>query len=87
MLSGSFNAGIFIGGMEGVEDEYAMFIRFHHGVPAFPIASTGAATAKIFDLDTAMQHQHPELRDELSYLSLMRDLLPGTSGPRPGTAP
>jgi hypothetical protein len=75
MLMGQFRAGIFVGGMEGVEDEYSMFVQMHQGVPAFPIASTGAAAAKIFERDKTLPHQHPELRDELSYLSLIRSLL------------
>jgi hypothetical protein len=75
MLGQPFRVGIFIGGMEGVEDEYAMFRRLHPAVPAFPVASTGAAARKLFDADTELQRQHPELRDEISYLSLMRSLV------------
>jgi hypothetical protein len=75
MLAGRFDAGVFIGGMEGVEEEYAMFIRLQPAVPVFPVASTGAAAAKIFNADMLLQRDHPELRDELSYLSLMRDIV------------
>lgn len=75
MLEQPCHVGIFIGGMEGVEEEHAMFLRLQPGVPAFPIASTGAAAAILFARDAALQHQHPELRDELSYLTLMRDLI------------
>jgi hypothetical protein len=75
MLVQEFRLGIFIGGMEGVEDEYAMFRRLRPAVPAFPVASTGAAAGKLFDADTELQRQHPELRDEISYLSLMRRLV------------
>jgi len=75
MLRGSFRAGLFIGGMEGVEDEYALFTRLHPGVPAYPIASTGAAAARIYSQDGRLQQVHPELQNELSYLSLMRVLL------------
>ena len=49
MLTGPFVGGFFIGGMEGVEEEFAMFSRTQPGFPAFPIASTGAAAAKLFD--------------------------------------
>jgi hypothetical protein len=77
MLTGPFQVGLFVGGMEGVEEEYAMFLRLQPDVPAFPIASTGAAAAKIFDSRLKLRKQHPELRDELSYLTLMRDLLAG----------
>ena len=75
MLAKPFIVGLFIGGMEGVEEEYAMFLKLQPGVPAFPIASTGAAAAKLFERNAALQREHPELRDELSYLSLMRDLI------------
>jgi hypothetical protein len=75
MLAEPFIVGLFIGGMEGVEEEYDMFLKSQPRVPAFPIASTGAAAAKLFERDAALQREHPELRDELSYLSLMRDLI------------
>jgi hypothetical protein len=75
MLAEPFKVGLFIGGMDGVEEEYAMFRRFQEGVPAFPVASTGAAAARIFDGDPELRSAHPELREELSYLTLMRDLL------------
>jgi hypothetical protein len=75
MLAEPFHVGIFIGGMEGVEEEYDMFRHLQPSIPAFPIASTGAAAALLFDRDADLQREHPELRDELSYLTLMRDLI------------
>jgi SLOG cluster3 family len=75
MLGQEFKSGIFIGGMEGVEDEYVMFRRLHPTATAFPVASTGAAAGRIFDADAGLQRAHPELRDEISYLSLMRGLV------------
>jgi hypothetical protein len=75
MLADPFHVGLFIGGMEGVEEEYAMFLHLQPGVPAFPIASTGAAAARLFDRNLDLQREHPELRDELSYLTLMRSLI------------
>jgi hypothetical protein len=51
MLGGKeFAAGIFIGGMEGVEEEYNMFKQFHPDALIIPLASTGAA-AKILYQD------------------------------------
>jgi hypothetical protein len=44
-----FSAGIFIGGMEGVEDEFKLFKSIHPKVLLLPIASTGAAAKIIFD--------------------------------------
>jgi hypothetical protein len=75
MLAKPFQLGLFIGGMEGVEEEYAMFRHLQPRIPAFPIASTGAAAAMLFAGNADLQREHPELRDELSYLTLMRDLI------------
>lgn len=50
MLGGKeFAAGIFIGGMEGVEDEYKMFKKFHPNAIIIPLASTGAAAKIIYE--------------------------------------
>mgnify|MGYP003624473342 FL=1 len=50
MLGGKeFAAGIFIGGMEGVEDEYKMFKEFHPNAIIIPLASTGAAAKIIYE--------------------------------------
>lgn len=76
MLSGQFDCGIFIGGMEGVEEEYEMFRRIQKKVPAYPIASTGAASAILFNSDPTIASLYPALRDEFSYISLMRGLIP-----------
>lgn len=75
MLAGPFNASIFIGGMEGVEQEYAIFRQLHSATPAFPIASTGAAALRLFQADGKLQKDYPELANEISYLTLMRDLV------------
>jgi hypothetical protein len=75
MLAGSLHGGFFIGGMEGVEEEYAMFRRLQPGIPAFPIASTGAAAARLFEADSDLVRDHPELLDEISYVTLMRNLI------------
>jgi hypothetical protein len=75
MLTKPFDAGIFIGGMEGVEEEFDMFQQLQPKTPAFPVASTGAAASILFERNSDLQQRHPELRDEISYLSLMRDLL------------
>jgi hypothetical protein len=75
MLAKPFDAGVFIGGMEGVEQEFDMFRHLQPDTPVFPIASTGAAAAILFDRDGDLQRAHPELRDEISYLTLMRDLI------------
>lgn len=68
-----FHAGIFIGGMEGVEEEYALFREKHPQAKVFPIASTGAAAKIIYDRD--WNHQQPKLLTNLAYASLFKDLL------------
>jgi len=75
MLAQPFKLGLFIGGMEGVEEEYEMFQHRQPRTPAFPIASTGAAASILFERDRELQRKHPELREEISYLTLMRDLV------------
>ena len=66
-------AAFFIGGMEGVDDEYHAFCKAHPQTQVFPIASTGAAAKIIFD-------RTPDLFDsrlltDLAYTSLFKDLL------------
>jgi hypothetical protein len=67
-----FDAGIFLGGMEGVEREYEMFRMIHPDKPAFPIASTGAAARLLFN---EYARDQVELMSDLRYLSLFRRLL------------
>jgi hypothetical protein len=75
--SEQFDGGIFIGGMEGVEEEHEMFRTMHPKAVAFPIASTGAAALLIYERE---RRQIPsDLRDDLlhdmAYPSLLRRLL------------
>jgi hypothetical protein len=42
-------AAVFIGGMEGVEEEFKLFRDRHPGKPVFPIPTTGAAARIVFD--------------------------------------
>lgn len=73
MIGGhDFDAGVFIGGMDGVEREYEMFARVHPDKPAYPIASTGAAARILFD---GYARGQVELLTDLRYLSLFRRLL------------
>ena len=70
--SEDFDAGIFIGGMEGVEEEYKLFREIHPRKPAYPIASTGAAARILFDYSKS---DRDELLKDLRYLYLFRKLL------------
>jgi hypothetical protein len=44
-----FGAGVFVGGMEGVEHEFEMFRSRHPDAGLFPVASTGAAARLVFN--------------------------------------
>jgi hypothetical protein len=72
IASKDFAAGVFIGGMEGVEEEFEMFRAMHPNKPAYPIASTGAAALALFERHTP---ERRELLDDLRYMSLFRRLL------------
>ena len=68
-----FSAGIFIGGMEGVEEEYDMFIKKHPKALALPIASTGAAAKKIYD--ERFTDKNERLVKDYAYMSLFQKYL------------
>lgn len=76
MLSeNEFAAAVFIGGMDGIEVEYKMFIERHPEALVIPIASTGAATKIIYDeiLPDGMKNER-FLRD-YGYMSLFQKYL------------
>jgi hypothetical protein len=70
-------SGVFIGGMEGVEEEYALFKQTHAALPAYAIASTGAAARIVFTSnpqepsDAAIRRA---LEQDLVYDALFRSL-------------
>jgi hypothetical protein len=68
-----YTAGIFIGGMEGIWDEYKIFKQFHPNTVALPIASTGAAARLLFN--EFMSEFDPRLLNDYAYMSLFKDLL------------
>ena len=47
-------AGVFVGGMEGIEDEYCQFREFQPGVPRISIQGPGGAAARL-PLDEAKE--------------------------------
>lgn len=69
-----FDAGVFIGGMEGVLDEFQMFRRINPGVPVYPVATTGAAARMIWE---ELLDRPNGLDDEYTYPTLFRELLSG----------
>lgn len=74
MLGGNeFDAAFFVGGMEGVQDEYVLFKEFHPEAKVFPIASTGAAARFIYEENPGVYDSR--LETELTYTSLVKELL------------
>lgn len=68
-----FKVGIFIGGMEGINDEYLMFKERHPNALILPIASTGAAANILYENQT--QNFDIRLKNDYAYMALFRDLL------------
>jgi hypothetical protein len=48
IASEQFGAGVFVGGMEGVEQEFDLFRSQHPNAKLLPVASTGAAARLLF---------------------------------------
>lgn len=67
-----FTAAIFIGGMEGVEEEFELFTKFNAGVPVYPIASTGGAAKFLYD---KLDYKDDRLENEYAYMDLFKSLL------------
>lgn len=70
--AGEFDAGVFLGGMEGVEEEFKLFRELHPNAKLLPVASTGAASKIIYD---EMEIEDERLLNDYSYLSLFKDYL------------
>jgi len=67
-----FRVGIFIGGMEGINDEYEMFSKAHPSALVLPIASTGAAADLLFQ---KTKNSNMRLKNDFAYQSLFSELL------------
>ena len=68
-----FKAGIFIGGMEGIIDEFEVFKKYNPKASVLPVASTGAAAKIIFQ--NASEEFNPKLETDFAYMALFSDLL------------
>lgn len=76
MLSeNNFAAGVFIGGMDGIEVEYKMFKEKHQKALLLPIASTGAATKIVYDNILPNEFKNERLVKDYGYMSLFQKLL------------
>lgn len=68
-----FAAAFFIGGMEGIFDEYNLFKQYHPEIPCYPIATTGAAATMLFNNYPGEFDER--LSNEMSYRYLFKELL------------
>lgn len=84
LASARFDAGVFIGGMEGVIDEWKLLRQRQRHAAAWPIPTTGAAARIIFEDETLSRDRHfdAELRRDRIYAPLFRRLL-GLAIPEP----
>lgn len=72
----TFDGAVFIGGMEGVLEEYDLFKKHHPNARLWPIASTGAAAREVFVAEGRPQANL--LLSEMTYPTLFRELLAQT---------
>lgn len=70
-----YSAAVFIGGMEGIEIEYKMFIEKHSNALVLPVASTGGATKFVYDNLLPNKFRNERLLKDYGYMSLFQDLL------------
>lgn len=70
-----FSAAVFIGGMEGVEDEYNMFKEAHPQAILLPIASTGGATKIIYENIFPEDLKNVRFEKDYGYMSLFQKYL------------
>lgn len=73
IVKNDFKVGIFIGGMEGVIDEYELFKKSHPEALILPVSSTGAAAGIIYDMIEPKLDER--LKNDYAYMALFRDLL------------
>jgi hypothetical protein len=71
----NYIAGVFIGGMDGIEKEFDEFRRINPTRPAFPIASTGGAARLLYGEWSRHLNLPRSLEDEIAYPFLFRQLL------------
>ncbi|MCG8795920.1 hypothetical protein [Tenacibaculum finnmarkense] len=67
-----FAAGIFIGGMEGVEQEYKMFKKLHPNAIIIPLASSGAAAKIIYENEI---NQNERFLNDYAFSSTFKEFL------------
>lgn len=71
----NFSAAVFIGGMEGIVDEYKMFNEMHPNAYILPVASTGAATKILYDSIFPDERKNERFVKDYGYMSLFQKYL------------
>ena len=71
----NFSAAVFIGGMDGIKDEYKMFVEKQPEAFILPIASTGAATKIVYDLVFPEEQKDERFVNDYGYMSLFQKFL------------
>ena len=64
----SFSAAVFIGGMDGVIEEFELFHKLQPSASVVPVASTGGAVLELCKLVPKLS---PDLFDDLDYVALL----------------
>jgi hypothetical protein len=68
----TFKAAVFIGGMDGIVNEFEMFRRLQPNAAVVPVISTGGAVLKVAELLGSVDS---DLRDDLDYVALFHRYL------------
>lgn len=71
----NFDAAVFIGGMDGIIDEFNMFREYFPEAFLLPIASTGAATKIVYENLLPDEFKNERLVKDYGYMSLFQKLL------------
>lgn len=72
LSSEKFSAAIFIGGMEGINQEYELFKQYNTESIILPLASTGAAAKILYE---SLGFKEERLESDYAYMSVFQDLL------------
>ena len=71
-----YEAAVFIGGMNGVEDEQALFAKLQPGARQYPVASTGGAALNLWKkLPADDSKRQDALREDVQYQSLFEEVI------------
>ena len=73
ITSYKFDAGVFIGGMEGVKEEFLLFTKTHPDAQRWIIGSTGAAAEELYEQSGKPRPDY--FMHELTYATLFRNLM------------